>query len=82
MGKWDMAIKDYTEAIFWTRQPARAYHGRGMAHGAKGDIDKAIEDFTKAIQHQPDYAEVHYHRGTLMSLKTNLILPLKTVTRQ
>ena len=34
MGEFHLAIKDYTEAIFWTRQPARAYHGRGMAHGA------------------------------------------------
>ena len=52
-----------------TRQPARAYHGRGMAYGAKGDIDKAIEDFTKAIQYEPDHAEAYYHRGNSYVIK-------------
>ena len=55
-----------------TGYPAEAYYNRGIAHGAKGELDKAIEDFTEAIHHQPDYAEVYLGRGTVYAIERKI----------
>ena len=42
---------------------ARAYINRGLARGAKGDVDGAIADSSKAIELNPTNAEAHVNRG-------------------
>jgi tetratricopeptide (TPR) repeat protein len=37
-------------------QLARAFAGRGVAYGYKGQYDRAIEDFNQAVQLDPTYA--------------------------
>jgi tetratricopeptide (TPR) repeat protein len=48
---------------------ADAYYNRGVAKGAKGDLDGAIADYSKAIELKPDYAEPYNNRGIVKGAK-------------
>ena len=79
MGKFDLAIEDYTQAIFWTNAPFAIAKGlclRGIAYYAKGEIDKAIKDFTKALQKEPEYAQVYFQRGQAYLIKNEFNLAI------
>jgi tetratricopeptide (TPR) repeat protein len=45
------------------------YYNRGVAKGAKGDLDGAIADYSKAIELKPDYAEPYNNRGIVKGAK-------------
>ena len=62
-GKYDDAIKNFTDAIEMDDQLIEPYNGRATAYFAKGDFDKAIADFDKTIQLDPKYAEGYSNRG-------------------
>jgi tetratricopeptide (TPR) repeat protein len=58
-GEYDLAIKDYTEAIRLDPQDAEACRRRGNAYVGKGDLPRAIADFGAAIKIDPRNP-VHY----------------------
>ena len=51
--EYDIAIKDYNEAINLDPKYRQAYFNRGMAYSNKGDLDKAIADYNEAIRLDP-----------------------------
>jgi tetratricopeptide (TPR) repeat protein len=68
-GRYDDAIRDYTEAIRLNPQDAIAYNNRGVAYKNKGDYDRAIADYTEAIRLNPQYANAYYNQGIAYSKK-------------
>ncbi len=63
LGKYKLALADFTMSIHYDPKSAYAYTGRGNAHRGLHEIDEAIEDHTKAIELKPDYAEAYNNRG-------------------
>jgi len=63
IGKYDLAIEDYTEAIRIQPDDAEAYFLRGNTYLNKWEYNLAILDYTKVIHINPDYAEAYYQRG-------------------
>ena len=59
----DAAIAAFSEAIRLDPRNARAYDGRGAAHGFRGEIDKAIADFTQAVRLDPKDVMAYFSRG-------------------
>lgn len=51
---------------------AIAYYNRGLAHYAKGDIDRAIADYNEALRLDPNYASAFENRGWAWIHKGNL----------
>jgi len=61
--QYDMALRDYAEAIRINPDDPITYNNSGIAHRHVDQYDKAIDDYTKAIQIRPDYADALYNRG-------------------
>lgn len=61
--KYDLAIKDYTQAIWLDPSDSTWYYHRGNAHSCKRDYDEATENYTSAINFNPKYAEAYSERG-------------------
>jgi tetratricopeptide (TPR) repeat protein len=57
------AIADFTKAIEIIPQNADLFYDRGLAHRAKGEIDKAIADYTHAIELNPRHAAAYNSRS-------------------
>lgn len=60
---------------------ARAYHNRGVARRAIGDLDGAIDDFTRSIRMAPDMAQVYINRGNAYQLKGEFGLAIADYNR-
>ncbi len=60
---YDLAMKNYSEAIKVNSNYAPSYYGRGLAYFYKGDIANAIKDFEIAVKLSPDYYEAWYSKG-------------------
>ena len=67
MGKkeFDMAIRDYDEAIRLEPNSAIAFYGRGNVWCYKNEYDKAIKDYDEAIRLEPKYAIAFLSRGNV-----------------
>ncbi len=63
LGKFELALADFTMSIHYDPKSAYAYTGRGNAHRGLHQVDEAIEDHSKAIELKPDYAEAYSNRG-------------------
>ena len=63
LGKYEEAIKDYTEIIKIDSVYYKAYHNRGVVHDLLGDLDKALSDYTAAIMLYPTYDQAYYNRA-------------------
>ncbi|HZQ14296.1 MAG TPA: tetratricopeptide repeat protein [Pseudolabrys sp.] len=63
LGKFELALADFTMSIHYDPNSAYAYTGRGNAHRGLHEIDEAIADHSKAIELKPDYAEAYNNRG-------------------
>lgn len=61
--KYDLAIKDYTEALRLDPSLILGYENRAGALNELGQFDKALADATKAIQLNPNRADNYNHRG-------------------
>jgi lipoprotein NlpI len=57
LGKFELALADFTMSIHYDPKSALAYTGRGNAHRGLHQVDEAIEDHSKAIELDPNYAE-------------------------
>ena len=86
MGKFDLAISDYTQATRLTRRPHEAYCGRGLVYAAKVKLTRQLRIlpplYTEAaatIGTIPKHITIE---ATLMSPKARLPLQLRTTTLQ
>ena len=53
--KYDLAIREYTDAIAIEPKYVQAYYARGVCYKASGDIKKAITDYDACLAINPDY---------------------------
>jgi tetratricopeptide (TPR) repeat protein len=61
--QFDLAIRDYDEAIRLKPGDPEAFNNRGILHADTDEYDRAIEDFDRALRLKPSYAEAFYNRG-------------------
>ena len=62
-GKYEEAVKAYTEIISQNPGFAEAYNYRGNARNALKQYEEAINDYNKAIELDPQYANAYNNRG-------------------
>ena len=60
--QYDLAIKDYDEAIKDDPGYAKAFNNRGVAYQKKAEYDRAIQDFDAVIKLDPNYANAFANR--------------------
>jgi len=70
-GQWDLAIKDFTQAINNDPQHIRAYYRRGIAYRWTENHDNAINDFNSVISKQPENYEAYQERALCYIGKEN-----------
>ena len=63
LGKIELAIKAYSDAIELNPRYSVAYTNRGVLYGYKGEYDLAIKDFTMAIELNPNNFFAYNNRG-------------------
>jgi hypothetical protein len=68
-GKYQDAIKAYSDAIRKAPKAPEAYNWRGMAYDDLGDLDKALQDLTEAIKLNGNYADAYNNRGEVYRKK-------------
>jgi tetratricopeptide (TPR) repeat protein len=68
-GDYDLAIKDYDEAIRANPNHIKAFYNRGLAYSRKGEHDRAIGDFDAAIKLDPYYTNAFVARARLYEKK-------------
>src|SRR5262245_29823641 len=62
-------IKGCAEIIQRNPSDATAYHNRGVAYEAAGDLDRAIADYTRAIEIAPNNATAYDNRSRTYASK-------------
>ena len=63
LGKYQLAIDNFSRAIKINPDYLDAYNDRGIAYKNLGNYQLAIDDYTRAIQINPDYVKAYYNRG-------------------
>lgn len=62
-GEYDLALKDYDQAIQLDPNSASHYNNRGIIYRLKHDYDRAIADYDEAIWLKSDYVAAFYNRA-------------------
>ena len=62
-GEFDLAIRDYDQAIKLKPKNAKALTNRGFAYAKKGELDLAIRDYGDAINLEDDYVQARINRS-------------------
>ena len=75
--KYDLAIRDYTQAIELNPGYARAYYNRGITYDSMRDYDLAIRDYTRAVEIMPDYAYAYGNRGVSFEAKGDYVQAIR-----
>jgi tetratricopeptide (TPR) repeat protein len=63
MGKYELAITDYNQALKIDPNHFRAYNNRGNSYFKQGKDELAIADYSQAIKIDPNDAELYTKRG-------------------
>jgi type IV pilus assembly protein PilF len=66
MNDFQMAIRQFNEAIRLAPNYSLAYHGLGLSYKATGNLQKASSAFKKAIEFAPRFAQAHYNLGEVL----------------
>jgi tetratricopeptide (TPR) repeat protein len=69
IGKFELALADFSESLRYRPDSADAYTGRANAHRGLGQLDAAIADHSEAIRLKPDFAMAYSNRGNVYSDK-------------
>jgi Flp pilus assembly protein TadD len=77
----EIAIAACSRLVARDPTDATAYHHRGIATQAKGDLDRALADFNKAIELKPDYGPVYESRARIYLAKGDYTQAVADVTR-
>ena len=64
-GNYDLAIKDFSEAIRISPKGALGYSNRGNSYWKKGDFAHAIADLNEAVSLNSRDPQVYHNRGTI-----------------
>ena len=62
-GEYDLALKDYDQAIQLDPNSASHYNNRGIIYRLKHDYDRAIADYDEAIWLKNNYVAAYYNRA-------------------
>ena len=62
-GEYDLALKDYDQAIQLDPNSASHYNNRGIIYRLKHEYDRAIADYDEAIWLKSDYVAAFYNRA-------------------
>jgi tetratricopeptide (TPR) repeat protein len=68
-GRYDPAVKDFSEAIRLDGKSAAAYAARGWTFHYKGDDATALKDFDDALKIDRTFADAHKGKGVLARLQ-------------
>ena len=77
LGKYELAIKDYDEAIRLKPDEVDEYNNRGVAYAYLKQYSKAQEDFDKAIRLKPDDPSAYYNYACMFALQKNAVQACK-----
>jgi tetratricopeptide (TPR) repeat protein len=75
--EYDMAIKEYSEAIMLDSNFVLAYANRGRIYSNRNELDLAIRDYTKAIKLKSTEASVYLERGRIYTVIREYDLAIK-----
>lgn len=64
-GKYDEAIRDFSESIRLNPEGIDAYWGRGFAYQRKEDWDKALSDYAEVLRRDRNAGQVYFNRGLI-----------------
>lgn len=64
-GRFESAIRDYTQAIQLNPGHCRAYYNRAFSHDRLGQFEDAVADYSRALQIEPANAAALHNRGSL-----------------
>jgi tetratricopeptide (TPR) repeat protein len=62
-GEYDLALRDYDQAIQLDPNSASHYNNRGIIYRLKHDYDRAIADYDEAIWLKTNYVAAYYNRA-------------------
>ena len=65
LGKHDLAVQDYSEAIKLEPKNAEAYNNRANAYSLLGQFNHALRDYDQAIKLDPKNARIYANRGMI-----------------
>jgi tetratricopeptide (TPR) repeat protein len=80
-GQFDIAIRDYDQAIKDNPQSAEAFWRRGFALEQKGEFDRAIADYDNALKLDPNNANAFANRGHAHSHKKEFDPAIEDLTQ-
>ena len=61
--EFELAIRDYTDALAVDPGNAFALYNRGISHDRSGNFSAAVRDFSRAIELSPTNADFFHNRG-------------------
>jgi protein O-mannosyl-transferase len=65
-GNPDMAIADFTMAIYLSPIDYITYHLRGAVYASKGMYEQALNDFNSSLYLKPGGSDIHYSRAAVL----------------
>ena len=77
----ELGIKACSNLIARDPNDAVAYHHRGIAAQATGDLDRALADYNKAIEIKPSYGPAYESRARVYLAKGDYTQAVADVTR-
>lgn len=63
LGKYELALADFSQSIRYDPKSADAYTGRGNAYRGLHQLDQALADHSEAIRLEPNNASPYNNRG-------------------
>lgn len=68
-GRYDLALRDYNEALRLDPNRSHVWNNRGNAYRAKADYNQAVNDFNQAVRLDPNDPLAYKNRGNVWSDK-------------
>lgn len=72
--KYDLAIKDYTQAIVYdeSKSKAASYSGRAFCYAKKKDYESAMKDYNRSIAENKNNRKAYNNRGIIYAIQGNM----------